>query len=139
MAYRIDREKCTGCGACQPVCDIDKAIFESRIPDPDECMQCEVCVGFDCDIFCDGKVIYVIDPERCTECVLHKVKDYQSPRCAEICPIKDCVIPDPSHHETKEQLLEKWHKIHPGETPKVTQSILSGLSPFVSGNRDLET
>ena len=135
MAYKIDSGECTGCRACQSVCDIDKAIFEWRIPDPDECMQCEVCEGFDCDIFCEGRVIYVIDPERCTECV----GNYESPSCVEVCPIDNCCVPDPSRQETKEQLLEKWHKLHPGETPKVTQSCLSGLPPFASGNQGLET
>jgi hypothetical protein len=41
----------------------------------------------------------------------------ESSRCAEVCPIDDCCIPDPAHKETKEQLLEKWRKIHPGEEP----------------------
>ena len=27
-----------------------------------------------------------------------------------------CVL-DPDHKESKEQLLEKWHKLHPVETP----------------------
>jgi hypothetical protein len=26
-------------------------------------------------------------------------------------------VPDEDHKESKEQLLEKWKKLHPGETP----------------------
>jgi hypothetical protein len=32
----------------------------------------------------------------------------------------DCCIPDPEHGESREVLLEKWRKLHPGETPVVT-------------------
>jgi hypothetical protein len=30
----------------------------------------------------------------------------------------DCCVPDPAQKETKDQLLEKWKKIHPGKTPQ---------------------
>ena len=88
MAYKITDE-CISCGACDPEC-INLAIFE-------------------------GETIYVIDPEKCTECV----GNFETPKCVEICPV-DCCIPDPEHEETREQLLEKWHKLHPGETPPMT-------------------
>jgi hypothetical protein len=32
----------------------------------------------------------------------------------------ECCIPDPDHKETREQLLNKWQKLHPGETPAAT-------------------
>jgi ferredoxin len=88
MAYKIT-EDCISCGACEPECP-NTAISE-------------------------GETIYVINPERCTECV----GSYESSRCAEVCPVDACV-PDPAHKESREQLLEKWKKLHPGETPKVT-------------------
>jgi hypothetical protein len=28
--------------------------------------------------------------------------------------------PDPAHQESRDQLLAKWKRLHPGETPKVT-------------------
>ena len=120
MAYNIDRKKCTGCAACKAVCDTAQAIFEWKIPDPDECMQCEYCDTWDCDIFCDGRAIYIIDPERCTECV----GNYNSPRCVEVCPIDDCIFPDPDHKETQEQLLQKRHKLHAREIPKATFGLM---------------
>jgi ferredoxin len=85
MAYRIT-DDCISCGACETECN-NNAISE-------------------------GETIYVIDPEKCTECV----GNHESPKCAEICPVDAC-IPDPDHVESKEQLLERWHSLHPGETP----------------------
>ncbi|MBI4302252.1 MAG: YfhL family 4Fe-4S dicluster ferredoxin [Chloroflexi bacterium] len=86
MAYVIT-EDCINCGACEPECDKNFAIKE-------------------------GDPIYVIDPNKCTECV----GNYESPRCALVCPVDACV-PDTRHQETREQLLQKWQGLHPGETP----------------------
>ena len=44
---------------------------------------------------------------------------HESSRCAEVCPV-DCCEPDPEHEESREQLLEKWKGLHPGETPTST-------------------
>ena len=88
MAYRITGE-CISCGACEPECP-NLAIT-------------------------DGETIYIIDPDKCTECV----GSYESSRCAEICPVDSCVA-DPEHEESREQLFEKWKKLHPGETPAST-------------------
>jgi hypothetical protein len=32
----------------------------------------------------------------------------------------DACVPDPAHKETRQQLLQKWQKLHPGQTPAVT-------------------
>lgn len=88
MAYKITDE-CASCGSCELECP-NLAISE-------------------------GETTYVINPDRCTECV----GAYQSSKCAEICPL-DAIIPDPDHMESREQLLEKWRRLHPGETPAVT-------------------
>ena len=88
MAYKIT-EDCISCGACEPECP-NNAISE-------------------------GETIYLIDPDKCTECV----GAFESSRCVETCPV-DCCIPDPDHEESREQLLEKWRGLHPGETPTVT-------------------
>ena len=88
MAYIITDE-CINCGACEPECDKNEAIRE-------------------------GDVIYVIDPDRCTECV----GNYEAPRCAEVCPVDACV-PDPNKKESRADLLKKWQGLHPGEVPAV--------------------
>jgi len=86
MAYKITQD-CISCGACEPECP-NQAISE-------------------------GDSIYVINPDKCTECA----GSYESSRCAAVCPVDTCV-PDPAHKESKEELLAKWQKLHPGETPK---------------------
>jgi len=87
MAYKITDE-CAKCGSCELEC-LNQAISE-------------------------GDTTYVIDPNRCTECV----GNFKSPKCAEICPLA-APVPDPNHAESREQLLAKWRKLHPGETPRV--------------------
>jgi ferredoxin len=88
MALKIT-EECISCGACEPV-------------GPYEAISV-------------GEEIYIIDPNKCTECV----GAHESSRCVEVCPVDACV-PDEAHKESREQLLEKWKKLHPGETPAVT-------------------
>ena len=79
----------------------------------DECISCGACEP-ECQnqAITEGETIYEIDPNKCTECV----GNFDAPQCADICPV-DCCVADPDHEETKEQLLEKWKGLHPGETP----------------------
>jgi ferredoxin len=65
MAYMINDE-CISCGACEPECPV-QAISE-------------------------GETIYIIDPNKCVECVGY----FESSKCAEICPV-DAPQPDPAH------------------------------------------
>ena len=85
MSYKIT-DDCISCGACEAECQ-NEAISE-------------------------GETIFIIDPDKCTECV----GNFDTPKCVEICPVESCVT-DPDHVETHEKLLEKWQKLHPGETP----------------------
>jgi ferredoxin len=82
----------------------------------DECISCAACEP-ECpnQAISEGETIYDIEPSKCTECV----GSYESSRCVEVCPV-DCCIPDEAHEESREQLLEKWKSLHPGETPTVT-------------------
>jgi ferredoxin len=79
----------------------------------EECISCGACEP-ECPngAISEGDEIYNIDPNKCTECV----GSHESSRCVEVCPVDAC-IHDPDHKESKEQLLEKWKKLHPGETP----------------------
>ncbi len=86
MAYKIT-EDCISCGACEPEC-------------PNQAIK-------------EGDTIYIINPDRCTECV----GSHASSRCAEVCPV-DAPKPDPDRKESRDQLMAKWKKLHPGETPK---------------------
>jgi ferredoxin len=80
MAYKIT-EECINCGACEPEC-------------PNQAISA-------------GDTIYVIDPDKCTECV----GSHDSSQCAAVCPV-DCCVPDPAHVEDKDALLAKYKKIH---------------------------
>ena len=88
MAYKITDE-CISCGACEPECK-NEAISE-------------------------GEEIYVIDSDKCTECV----GNFKLPKCAEVCPV-GAAVPDSKHVEKREELLAKWQRLHPGETPAST-------------------
>ena len=50
----------------------------------------------------EGETIFVIDPDKCTECKGY----YDEQQCASVCPVDAC-IPDSDHVETEEQLLAK--------------------------------
>ena len=73
----------------------------------DECINCDVCEP-ECpnDAIAPGEEIYVIDPSLCTECVGH----FETSQCVEVCPV-DCIPFDPNHHETREQLYQKFLRI----------------------------
>jgi ferredoxin len=79
MAYKIT-EECINCGACEPEC-------------PNQAISA-------------GDERYVIDPDRCTECV----GAFDQSQCASVCPTDACV-PDPEHKETREELQAKYLKL----------------------------
>jgi ferredoxin len=73
----------------------------------DACINCDVCES-ECPngAITQGPEIYQIDPNKCTECVGH----FDTSQCTEVCPV-ECIIIDPEHLESREQLLEKYHKL----------------------------
>ncbi len=75
MTLKIDKN-CVGCDMCLPVCPND-AIHEQ-------------------------KSMYIINQDKCTECIGF----YNKPQCIEVCPI-NCIAIDPNYIETKEQILNK--------------------------------
>ncbi len=80
MAYKIT-EECINCGACEPEC-------------PNQAIS-------------PGDEIYIIDPDKCTECV----GAFDQSQCAAVCPVDACV-PDPDHKESREELMQKYHRLH---------------------------
>lgn len=77
-------EDCNNCTACEPEC-------------PNEAIS-------------EGDDIFVINPNKCTECVGH----YDEPQCAAVCPVESCV-PDPDHVETDAELFAKVKKLWPNK------------------------
>jgi ferredoxin len=79
MALKIT-EECINCDVCEPAC-------------PNEAISM-------------GPEIYVIDPQRCTECVGH----FDEPQCQTLCPVS-CIPLDPAWQETKEELQGKYLRL----------------------------
>ena len=75
-------EECINCGACEPEC-------------PNEAIS-------------GGGTLYAVDAEKCTECV----GAYEEPRCIAVCPIDNCIVPDPDHQESREELRSRYDRLH---------------------------
>ncbi len=75
----------------------------------EECINCAACEP-ECPntAISEGENIFIINPDLCTECVGF----HDEPKCITVCPV-DCIVPDPQHEETKDQLMEKFKKLHP--------------------------
>jgi ferredoxin len=86
MAFKIT-EECIACAACETEC-------------PNEAIS-------------EGEEIFIIDPDKCTECVGF----YDTQQCADVCPV-DCCVPDPDYKESNDELLAKFKKLHPDKEPK---------------------
>ena len=73
----------------------------------DECIACDACRE-ECpnDAIEEGDPIYIIDADRCTECVGH----YDEPSCIEVCPV-DSIILDPDNQETRAELEFKFKQL----------------------------
>lgn len=73
----------------------------------EDCINCDVCEP-ECPNGALSQVeeLYVVDPAKCTECVGH----FDVPQCIEVCPV-DCIVPDPQHVESREQLQTKFESL----------------------------
>ena len=73
-----------------------------------DCTACDACVS-PCpnEAISAGNPIYVIDAAKCTECV----GAHDESQCVQVCPA-DCIIPDPKHVETQDQLKAKYDRLH---------------------------
>lgn len=74
----------------------------------DECISCGICIS-ECpnDAISEGDLIYVINPDQCTECVGF----FDEPQCVAVCPV-DAIVPNPEYRESHDELLEKKKRIH---------------------------
>jgi len=73
----------------------------------DDCINCTVCEP-ECpnSAISAGDDRYVIDADKCTECVGH----FDESQCIDVCPV-DCIIVDPARTESPEQLQDKYEKL----------------------------
>lgn len=72
----------------------------------DDCTSCDACVSV-CPntAITAGDVIYVIDADRCTECVGAE----DTPQCQMVCPA-DCIVEGVK--ESQDQLMAKFKALH---------------------------
>ena len=80
----------------------------------EDCVMCGNCEQH-CpnEAISEGEDTNIIDPEKCTECVGF----FEVSKCSVICSQEACV-PDPDRQESREGLLEKFSRLHPGKTPE---------------------
>ncbi|ASK79627.1 ferredoxin [Paraphotobacterium marinum] len=71
----------------------------------DKCINCDMCEP-ECpnEAISMGENIYEINKNLCTQCVGH----YDMPTCQDVCPIKNCIIINPDHKESREELYDKY-------------------------------
>lgn len=71
-----------------------------------ECICCDACRE-ECpnEAIFEDEPIYIIDADRCCECV----DDYSEPACIVVCPV-ECIITDPDNIETADEL--KYKHVH---------------------------
>jgi len=74
----------------------------------DGCTSCGLCTE-ECltDAISKGDPVYLINPEKCTECKGF----YDEPQCVKVCPA-DAIKPDPYHRESISELLQKQKHIY---------------------------
>ena len=77
----------------------------------EDCTACDLCRE-ECpnDAISEGDPIYIINPDRCTECV----PVYDTQQCADVCPADACV-PDADRPENRDALESKYKELHPEE------------------------
>jgi ferredoxin len=73
----------------------------------EDCVNCMLCEP-ECPngAISTGDGIYVIDPEKCTECVGY----HDNSRCTEVCAV-ECIESNPDWIETREQLEIKAKRL----------------------------
>ncbi len=90
----------------------------------DACINCGACVP-ECpnEAIAEGDDTYVIDPERCTECVGFHEKE----ACQSVCPV-ECCLPNPDNVEAEADLLARALALH-SDDAKLKATAASGSYP----------
>ena len=73
-----------------------------------ECTGCDACKPVCPNEAISPGAVYVIDPFKCTECVGAE----DEPQCQLVCPVSDCIVPNPDFRESRDELLAKYKSLH---------------------------
>lgn len=73
----------------------------------ENCIACDACKD-ECptEAIDVGENVYIIDPDKCIECINY----YDEPSCLVVCP-SDCIVADPDNAESIEELKYKLNKL----------------------------
>jgi len=73
----------------------------------DQCIACDACRD-ECPNIAieENDPVYIIDTDKCTECVGH----FDEPQCISVCPV-DCIISDPDEVESMTELQFKYERL----------------------------
>jgi ferredoxin len=90
----------------------------------DACINCDVCEP-ECpnNAISMGPLIYVIDPNLCTECVGH----FETSQCVEVCPVA-CIPLNPEHSESRDELHAKYLRLTDALAPAHSPAKLGSQS-----------
>lgn len=109
-------DTCINCAACEPECP-NQAIYE---PGADWALADGTNLSGNVTLL-DGREVdaeerqealsddfYFIVPEKCTECKGF----HDEEQCIAFCPVPECIIPDPEHPDTEEELIARQEFLH---------------------------
>ena len=109
-------DTCINCAACEPECP-NQAIYE---PGADWSMADGTSLSGMVTLM-DGREVdaderqdpisddfFFIVSDKCTECKGF----HDEEQCIVFCPVPDCIIPDPDHEDTEDELIARQEFLH---------------------------
>ena len=74
--------------------------------------NCEVCDA--CILECPNEAIEEGEPYVIDASALHRMcmGEHEEPQCQLVCPVDDCIVPNPDFQESKEELQMKYEMLH---------------------------
>lgn len=107
---------CINCAACEPECP-NQAIYEPgaewSMAEGTELSGTVTLLNgteVDADEMQEplSDEFYFIVPDKCTECEGF----HDEEQCIAFCPVPDCIIPDPEHEDSEDELMERYEFLH---------------------------
>ncbi|MDZ7717650.1 MAG: 4Fe-4S dicluster domain-containing protein [Balneolaceae bacterium] len=109
-------DTCINCAACEPECP-NQAIYEpgaewSMAEGTELSGTVSLLNGTEVDADEMQEPLsdefYFIVPDKCTECTGF----HEEEQCIAFCPVPDCIIPDPDHEDSEDELMARHDFLH---------------------------